>query len=197
MIINDQYEFIFVAIARTGSTSIKSALQHPDELKKLPPIYHASIHTILENNPHKKNYFKWAFVRNPWDRMVSAYHEFRNISAHGEWAEDLSLFLSAPTFEQFVLNFKGTEVSKDIHFIPQFDCISIDGKIAVDFVGRYENYQKDFDHFCSSVNMPSFTLPRSRRTSRGDYRGYYQNTECIDVVRDFYHKDIEFFDYEF
>ena len=35
MIINNQYEFIFVAIARTGSTSIKSVLQPPDELKKL------------------------------------------------------------------------------------------------------------------------------------------------------------------
>ena len=66
MIVNNQHKFIFVHVYRTGGTSIDKAFGGNN--------HKGGTHTALETVPNWKDYFSFAFVRNPWDRVVSAYH---------------------------------------------------------------------------------------------------------------------------
>lgn len=148
------------------------------------------------------DYFKFAFVRNPWDRLVSSYYEFRS-KYHSTWNQEMRLMLS---FKKFVRALPDMKIKSDIHFIPQFDCLSINGELKMDYVGRYENYIEDFKTVCKSINvkyLPSSSiggLPHKRKTSdrRNHYKFYYEkNPELIDIVAEIYKKDIEAFDYSF
>ena len=194
MVIDDINKHIFVAIARTGSTTIKHFFK--SDLNTPPEIYHATIEDILNKNPKKKDYLKWAFIRNPWDRMVSAYYEFRN-PEHSKWASEVSKY---PTFEAFVLNFPYLDISKDIHFLPQTECISFNGKIIIDKICRFENYQNEFYDICKILNINSQKLPKFRTTSTFRDKSYVNNyisQEMIDIVRKFYIKDVINFKYKF
>jgi hypothetical protein len=195
MVVDDTYKHIFVAIARTGSTTIKDYFK--TDLDALPPLYHAPIKDILTWHPEKQSYFKWAYVRNPWDRLVSAYYEFMDIG-HSSWASEIGQY---HTFEDFVLNFPNLEISHDIHFIPQSDCVSVNGVIVMDCICRFENYQEDFNTVCQKVGMEPVHLGRWRQTAgsirESNYIEHYTSQEMIDIVRQFYIKDVDNFGYAF
>ena len=195
MEINHDKKFIFIAVARTASTSIKVRLNSP--LNQPPNIYHASISKVLKENPDISNYFKWAFVRNPWDRFVSSYFEFKQIG-HSKWANQLKPFES---FESFLYNFPTHNISKDIHFIPQIDCLSFNGKVAMDKICRFESLQKDFNEICQRFNLELKNLSKFRKNQfKGNafkYTDFYTSREMVDIIRKFYYRDVDFFNYKF
>jgi hypothetical protein len=70
--INHKYKFIFLHIPRTGGTSIEKALFGQDWWGVHPPSKHLTAHMAKQiYAPYWQDYFKFTFVRNPWDRMVS------------------------------------------------------------------------------------------------------------------------------
>jgi hypothetical protein len=70
-------------------------------------------------------------------------------------------------------------------------------KCIVDFIGRHEMLQHDFDTICNKLNMPSIELLRANRSRhRKPYPDYYDD-ETKEIVRKIYKKDIELFGYEF
>ena len=81
-----------------------------------------------------------------------------------------------------------------------------DGKLAVDFIGRFENLNEDFRTILNKINdihpLPKETggnwdLPWINSRSVGhDYKWYY-NDETIEIVREHYREDIEAFGYEY
>ena len=82
-----------------------------------------------------------------------------------------------------------------------------DGKLAVDFIGRFENINEDFRTILNKINdihpiteqEPSgnWHLPWRNSASRGhDYKWYY-NDETVERVREHYRTDIEEFGYEY
>lgn len=93
-----------------------------------------------------QTYFKFAFVRNPWARMVSLY---RHLSY-------------GVAFRDFLMGEFRTRVWKEMYWFvrPQVEFImSEDGDWLVDFVGRFENLQRDFDAICRQLGLPSTPLP--------------------------------------
>ncbi|MCB1062309.1 MAG: sulfotransferase family 2 domain-containing protein [Verrucomicrobiae bacterium] len=153
---------------------------------------------------------KFTFVRNPWDRLLSEYNFQRK---KHQRADTVRLFLNAPdgsvrTFSEWVeYAFEhpedhhpkewGGKTSEDIHRLsPQIDWISLDGEIGVDFVGRIENLQSDFDEVCDRLNHPRQRLRRKNRKFHWHYSRYY-NDRTRDLVTDYYRRDIEAFGYRF
>ena len=70
--IDHKNRFIFIHIPRTGGSSIERALGHRDWWSIHPPSKHLTTHIAKKiYAKYWKDYFKFTFVRNPWDRMVS------------------------------------------------------------------------------------------------------------------------------
>ncbi len=158
------------------------------------------------------SYFKFAFVRNPWDRAVSEYHYRGYAGRFG--------------FKTFLFEYWPSEDWNDLylHAIPQYDFIfDINGNQLVDYVGRFEELQSGFDEVCKRIGVNGITTlqhhnrskPRRigprvilewltkptracRRVmnSRPHYTDYYDE-DSKQFIENVYRKDIDAFDYSF
>lgn len=154
--------------------------------------------------------FKFAIVRNPWDRVLSEYNFQRKKKQR---ADTVRLFLQRPdgterSFAEWVRHALdhpeehkpkewGGKTSPHIHRMsPQIDWISLDGTLAVDFVGRMEHLREDFRTICDRLGTPSKRLSRANWKFHWHYSRYYDE-ETRRLVSDYYARDIEAFGYRF
>ena len=177
-----------------------------------------------------EDYFKFAFVRNPWDRYVSSYFHTRNknmkffndlsFKDYATWSQawqaetvrrDNSLierkrrgkhvFQGMGKFnisKKFKYSGRLEELRKEHKIYLQVSWITDrNGKNLMDFVGRFENLQEDFDYVCDRIGIKRKKLPHSNKSKRKrDYRKYYDD-ETKRVVAEKFTEDIEHFGYEF
>jgi hypothetical protein len=105
------------------------------------------------------------------------------------------------SFEEFVENWVSEEnIYKYWHFIPQADYIlGDDGRLEVDFIGRYENLEKDFEFIAEKVVGKRRTRLAQNNIINGDKKKYqkYYTSKMIDIVSRVYREDIELLDYSF
>jgi len=216
MLLSHRYRFLFVHIAKTGGTSVRAALQRyrwrdpyylPQWLAskmsglaghelaiKLPR--HCKAITAQEMLPREfyNDLFKFGFVRNPWDLQVSSYHHIKRERPH--------LVLPDESFEAFLTRKldpnRPWQYHIDTSITPQSDyLVDLHGNLIVDFVGRYENLQNDFDYCCERIGLPSQALPHRRKANdRSSYRDYYNDATRAMVAAHF-ERDIALFGYEF
>ena len=140
------------------------------------------------------SYFKFAFVRNPWDKAVSEYHWYLRYGdriTFKEWIRTLGNRL---------LRTSKPPVLEIGHNIPQYEYVyDGNGRLLVDFVGRFERLQEDFDTVCEIIGIENSFLPRLQTTTskrRRYYKEYYDN-QGISTIATIYKRDIELFGYEF
>lgn len=173
--ISHKYSVIFIHVNKTGGTSVEDAFREPNWDHQTPDEY-----IEMYGKDVWDSYFKFATVRNPWDRMVSLYHF--NTKAHGEnrkfpeWLEDA---VYNPN------KFKG----------PQLDWITLDGKICVDFICRFETLNLDFQKVCKHLDV-NLTLPHSNKSNHDHYSRYY-DTRLKNILEEAHQKDVEAFNYVF
>ncbi len=186
--INPMRPFIFIHINKTGGSSIALALG-------LPMQVHATALEIKNQITvgQWKTAFKFAYVRNPWDKVVSHYHYRVQTNQTG-------LSDGAIDFNEWVRLSYGERdpqfYDKPRFFMPQIDWVTDQsGKVIVDHVGRFENLAKDFNDVCRVIGNRS-ELPHARRSSHNHYREYYTD-DTQGIIRKWFIKDIEMFGYQF
>lgn len=138
--------------------------------------------------------FKFTIVRNPWDRVVSAFHYLQQI--HEREPRYHFKIDKNETFKNFIktqLKLKGTEINA--HFHSQYMSAEYEGKIYVDYIGKFENLKKDWKHIASVTGAPPDLL-HINASKHGHYTGYYDK-ESVEIVKTLYTKDIELFGYSF
>ena len=89
MVVSDENRFAFVCIAKAASTSIRRRFGFtatPENPDPPPHIYHMFLKDIIKQKPEAKDYFKFCFVRNPYDRLYSTYADFKYSLGH-YWAK--------------------------------------------------------------------------------------------------------------
>lgn len=154
--------------------------------------------------PEWKDAFKFAFVRNPWDRVVSLYHHQtqKNPTPFRHWIYDIVIRDGYPLYRKETWlptdNTSSTGGTSQ-KWKSQTDwLIDDDGSVCVDFIGRYENLQEDFDKACKVIGIKTPKLPHANRSeSKAQYHSYYQDEDLIKIVADWHKKDIERFGYKF
>jgi hypothetical protein len=128
-----------------------------------------------------RSYFKFAFERNPWDRQVSLYyHRYREES-------------DRPGFDAFIHKDKKAHINN-------FGVYSINGDLAVDFLGRFETLEEDLRSALSQVGLSTAdALPDAKtrfRPGSAGYRDLYDE-DTRNIVADWYASEIKLLGYEF
>jgi hypothetical protein len=227
-----EYQCIFVHIPKTAGQSIEHVfvgllgrswetrapllLRPNDDPKCGPPrLAHLKAAEYVScdhvSQPQFDSYFKFSFVRNPWDRIVSAYKY--KYAQRCDFKTYLFKQLPTPSWSNAYC-----------HIIPQYEFLyDAEGKCLVDFVGKFERLQEDFDQVCTTLGIPNVLLPHVNKSLEKDkqnqlrkhlrnvwyflcnkqrirnfqhYTEYYDD-ESKEFVAHLFQKDIEIFNYEF
>lgn len=207
----------FPDMSRTG-TNVENELPfQPSDNKFDPPPPHLRAGDFVKYGYVTEDifdsYFKFSFVRNPWDRIVSEYKYHRHASKYN--------------FKTFLFkNFPKPGWSDEYcHVIPQYDFLyDNDGVCLVDFIGRFENIQDGFNVVCQKIGLPETKLAHKNKSlslfRRGNnlyqvlktikdyfsiyqrintfsrYTEYYDN-ESVEWVAKIYERDVSVFGYQF
>lgn len=190
----DKYKCIFVHIPKTGGISVVNSLFGNLGGAHVPIRKYQFIFSKSEFN----TYFKFAIVRNPWDRLVSAYTFLMNGGLNEKdksWAEkNIKKFQN---FEDFVKWWVCREnIYSYVHFVPQHEFICIKPlRPSVDFIGYLEDYTNDFNKIKRLLGVEG-ELQKLNVSKRRDYKEYY-NDATLQIVADAYRDDINLFGYDF
>lgn len=223
--ISHRYKCIFIHIPKCAGTSIEAALGHFDNHEGRGGQDHRSIRMIEKpvltsalfsdignffelsrrlrhkfrtvKNPlnqetvttvQYKNYFKFTFVRNPWARAFSWYKNVMRDEIH---QKNLDLLSEIP-FKEFLKKVAGEGMLKpQTYWLENFK-----GEVSLDFIGRFENLENDFQKVREVLNIPDVSLPHRVSGSNKDYRDFYDE-ESIEMIHRIYQKEIDMFNYSF
>jgi len=192
--ISKKHKFIFIHITKCGGTSVQNALEkyggeylwNRDEMKKENHQYMHPKHVLAEKyslTKHWKNSFKFTFIRNPWSREISTYFYGKKMNK------------SRGTFEEHLTSIEFNNYP--LHHGNQYNwLLSHNGKMELNFIGRLENFQEDFDVISDRIGIPQQKLPHKNKTKHKHYTEYY-NDETKQIVAEKYARDIEYFGYKF
>ncbi|MGX9418670.1 sulfotransferase family 2 domain-containing protein [Vibrio sp. WJH972] len=197
----DQNKCIFVHIPKAAGVSVCRGLFHN------LAGGHSNIeqYQVVFSKQEFDDYFKFTFVRNPWDRLFSAYNFLKNEGMNDsdrDWALDNISEYSC--FNDFVKGWlTDSNIYSSIHFIPQYKflCLPNSDEINVDFLGFFENIQGDFDVIADQLKLNHKPLLKHENKTKSssqkvDYRDFYTD-ETRKIVAEVYKKDIEIFGYNF
>jgi len=170
-------------------------------------------------------FFKFSFVRNPWDRIVSYYamvDSYRQksyaLAMCYNFIEDTFGSFNFDSFIDYVqlAHYRALPVNLDCsprdakdmvdpfvatmshELFPQTYWLTLNGVIDLDFLGRFENVQEDFSKLCKQIKIPSHRglYKHKMRSERVHYSDYY-NSYTRDLVGDLFKDDVEQFSYDF
>ncbi len=191
---------VFVHIPKTGGSTVTTLLKRDHLLSRRVNERHpqdeerATISGLLKLvGDEADDYYKFAFVRNPWDRFVSAYHyvcqrrpDLTEVSDCGSFDEFMATFARDP--DRFL---------KIRYFIPQsYFLTARSGEMPIDFIGRFERFDDDLKVVMKQLGLRRSTVRHRKKTARSDYRDYFDD-DSRDVVAQAYARDIELFGYSF
>lgn len=205
MIISHKHKFIFIAIPKTATHAIRFALRQylgPDDEEqvllfkesslsneKLKSIKHGHI-TALEArsalNPEIwGNYFKFSFVRNPYDRLASFVQAFYSKSIPSQKYTTVHL-------KNSLLN---PDPSRERWLMPQSKYLFDQSKnCLVDFIGRYENLESDFHHVCKVLKLNAVELSIINSSNNGGTMEHI-NEETAEMIQEKYCNDFSLLSY--
>jgi hypothetical protein len=181
-----------------------------DLTDSVEPVHEVEYPFVRREELHEySDYFKFAFVRNPWDRLVSCWSS--KIAADPdrtdqEWLAgvhrclaDFPQFYAGMSFEAFAAAVVATpDDSAESHFRSQYLVVSAeDGTDLCDFVGRFENLNSDVAHVLQRLNVADRIRLSLLNPSRREAYADYYSPGLRDAVAWRYAEDIRRFDYSF
>lgn len=183
IIVCPERKFIYMKATKTAGTSVLRGVLEPN----IPGILHQKdqpdkFQTWLDGIDDKalEDYFIFAIVRNPWDRVVSITTYF-----------DIPLDDFLNRFDHYCQDEKIR-----IHALPLYLYTHFNGIQFVDSICRFESLQPDMNLVFDQINLPRTQLPFLNTSEHQHYSTYYEPNE-IDLVEKRYQKDIDLFGYMF
>jgi len=200
---NLNYNVIFIHVPKTAGSSMEhreftGGGGHQD-IRTYKRIFELGFIGL----PKWEDMFKFGFVRHPYERAAAAFAS--HYSVGGNQSEvNLGHERTPEGFTRFLVEQEQQlKANRWTHFIPQcsYLCVpmpggspySIDGGIGVDFVGRFENLQEDWNKVCARVGV-SNELSHWLKGDFGDYNILY-TPQAKEILRSIYEKDFEVFGY--
>jgi len=223
-IVHDGHEFVYFVVQKVACSSIKTALRPLFDVEN-PARYETirkdgkrsfRVHKLFDESGYQidgskffgrvegeyRDYFKFAFVRNPWDRLVSCYFQ-KIVNPKGidlnPPGEDR--FYRSMQFGEFVEVVAAIPDEKaNAHFRSQYRGICDKNRnVLANFVGRFENLAEDFDFVAKKIGDERLELPHLLRSGRRRSRPYveFYDDRLRELVRRRFRDDVEIFGYSF
>ena len=208
MIISHKHKFVFFANSKCASSTIETILAGYNDDKRITlldwknskrAVWRQGRHTrfgrehIIPSKVHYQieevlsEYFTFMFCRNPWDWVLSQFcWNFRYA------ANRMKVFNKKKFYriEAFLSTSKHSAKYQSDYLWDR------DGKLCIDYIGRFENLQEDFNTICDKIGIPEQELPHKNKNKHNHYTEYYDD-ETKEIVAKKYRKDIEYFGYKF
>lgn len=198
--LNIEHKRLFIHLPKCAGTSMEHFAWNRGSGHKTISDYSREINL--------DEYFKWCFVRNPWDRILSAYedcHELHETITSFEMFIN-TIYIHKNSFNVPEIRFSslpslGLPVGR-IHFFPLAKQIKHKGEVKIDFIGKYENMEEDWKNVLNIMNIPYEPLPHlnSRKKKKNKKNSYYKDVytpELITKVEELYKEDIDLFNYSY
>jgi hypothetical protein len=216
-VVSDSYRFIWVGIPKVATRSLLAALVREPTVETGGRVIEEELWRVLSRERALRDYFKFAFVRNPWSRVVSCYadkilhptaEQRRKILGR---SRGLKAGMPFAEFVRFLVDRRaGGDAHADRHWASQHLFITDPhGELLVDYLGRHESLEKDFQSACRQVGLPPLELPylhtrhgwdpgdEARQAAHVRYYRDFYSAETRELVKLRYRQDIEMFDYGF
>lgn len=203
-ILNHDKKIAYVRIAKVANSSIKVSMceQNLEGVKEYYKI-HEMVSSTNVLNQSEENFYKFSFVRNPYERLVSCYtNKYITDKKHLEKRDHLYMdtylfgYIRNPKdFTDFVRKIcKIPTCLEDRHFQKQYNVLyDKQGNCIVDYIGKFENLQEDFEVLRDKFDLKE--LPHYNPTEKGNWMDFY-TIETAKLVYEKYEKDIKTFGYE-
>jgi len=205
MIICHKYQFIFLRVPKSASTSMHYYLGklcgNEDIVTPIniePPADHKprnhegfTNHMRAENIrkmiPSKvwQNYFKFCFERNPFDKMVSVFMHRK---------------ARRPNYKKSFYEYCLERKSGRKKFPESSEIYSINENIAVDFIGRFENLEEDWNYIKSKLNLLNLgPLTKEKGNIRKDEVNYstFCDPKSKKIIEDHFWREMKWLNYKF
>src|SRR2546423_2619178 len=193
MLFSDSHKVLFVHIQKTGGETVAGILsKHAPDICRLGAKHEFARFGKLKLGAAWNDYFKFAFVRNPWDRLVSWYSMIRRATritrldallnsrkrSHLQQRASNPLwryfYENCSSFEEFIKNCTGqVEVAEGALYSFAYNQLDYledgNGSILVDFIGRFENFPEDL---CTVAKKAGIQLGRIAHTNVSVHRHY-------------------------
>lgn len=174
----------FVSVPKTASVTI-----HSMSSNRWLRYNHYLASQIKELVPDWDTAFTFAFVRNPYDRLVSWFFGHTWLARDKNTAHNSVLY--GQTFDEWVAN--GCRHHWNVPFNPLQQVSFID--IPLTFIGRYEKLQEDYEHIANNIGLPKRRLDLLNNSYHDDWRTYY-NKDIYMAIRPLVQADCEQFGYQ-
>jgi GT2 family glycosyltransferase/ubiquinone/menaquinone biosynthesis C-methylase UbiE len=213
-LISDKHKIIYINNPKCACNSIKESLgtffgvpqDTIEDWKKGVLKKHEDSKTRLAkidlSDYNYRNYFKFTFVRNPWDRVLSAYYnKISQKTRHDNHSiNELIKYFGKDdiSFKEFVEFIKTSgDYECDPHWRSQkFIITDENGRKIANFIGKFENLEEDFKLLCHMLNITFKKLPHLVKTEHLHYSLYYDKQIKEDILNRYY-EDIKYFNYRF
>jgi len=211
----ENYKTVYTEIPKVACTSFKvwmtDLLKIDFDINKWENIHDHNFpmktgYDMLREYP---DYFKFGFVRNPWDRILSCWLSKIKTPDYDDgknWKKGVEnnlwrygdMFWSGMSFNDFIYSvIKIPNPDSDAHFRSQYTFFyDKDNKTVLDFTGRFENFNNDFIYVCNKIGSSVTDPPHVHKQNRTHYRDYY-DSRTKKLVEERYPYDIKLFNYKF
>jgi hypothetical protein len=197
--INHEHKFLFLHLPKTGGTSINKFFNDTFDNNERhfghPYLSEYIYDKKTDKHSNLNDYFKFTIVRNPYDRLVSAFFYIKEDS---EFPFDISFRkkwkLKDDTFESFVKEklpiILANKDTRPRHFKPQVEF----GTTGLDYIGSFNTMQDDMNIICNKIGIERQDLPHLNSSIHKSYTEYY-NEELSDIVKTLYFNDFNNYDH--
>ncbi len=202
---------IFIHIPKCGGTSVEDVIWPKDQGRTEQDLWMGFV-TRFENKYQTGGlqhllawqvrdevgrdvfgaYYKFAFVRNPWDRIVSQF-------SYMQQRPDLMDYLGMTSETEFKSYLELIRLKEHVQWMPQVRfLLDHDGSILVDRIGRLEVFDYDCAQIFADLGLKFGHLPgHVNQSKRQAFQYYYSDSEAIESVADMFAEDINFLGYQF
>ena len=218
MLLSNEHKFFFMHIPKTGGTSLRNAL---NTLIQSPQPYterdmekkHRPAHLVKDETDNWDNLWKFTFIRNPYDRMVS-YYTFYRMPRQFPYMHRTRKAANELSFSDWIRYLKNKEFVRlgdhpprkiPMWRRPQVDYIFKDGIQLIDYIGRYETLQEDYLNIANKLELnKDISIWKHQRELKHynsskrleDFRLYYDE-DARSIVKWWFMRDIKQFNYMF